>query len=91
MSFCYYSIERNAGHFGTVFVHWQISPNDSSQPLTAGEDFERTEGNATFNNLETVGYIQLMALADGEPEFEEIFRVVLHSVSGDVDSSLLAV
>ena len=73
---------RSGGHHSEVVVYWQIFSKDTKIALPAGEDFEYTEGNVTFSDMQTVGSAELVVIPDGIPEYAEEFILVLVNVSG---------
>lgn len=71
---------RQRGTFGNVSVSWHLFVNDSF--LKLGQEFTETCGTVLFTNGEQSLPITLHALADGIPEFNEIYTLRLLNVSG---------
>ncbi|XP_043565048.1 adhesion G-protein coupled receptor V1 isoform X2 [Chiloscyllium plagiosum] len=75
-----FTIIRQRGKFGNVSVSWQLFSNDSL--LEPGEEFLETTGMVLFTTGEHARPITLYALADGTPEFSEMYVLRLLNVSG---------
>ncbi|XP_048383057.2 adhesion G-protein coupled receptor V1 isoform X4 [Stegostoma tigrinum] len=75
-----FTIIRQRGKFGNVSVSWQLFINDSF--LEPGEEFIETTGIVLFTTGEHAHLITLYAVADGTPEFNEIYVLRLLNVSG---------
>ncbi|XP_067838274.1 adhesion G-protein coupled receptor V1 [Heptranchias perlo] len=75
-----FMIVRHRGKFGNVSVSWQLFINDSF--LEPVQEFSETFGIALFTTGEQARPITLYALADGIPEFNEVYVLRLLSASG---------
>ncbi|GCB66672.1 hypothetical protein scyTo_0007916 [Scyliorhinus torazame] len=75
-----FMILRQRGKFGNVSISWQLFINDSF--LEPGQEFSETSGIVLFTTGERARPITLYALADGIPEFNEIYILRLLSASG---------
>ncbi|XP_071506649.1 adhesion G-protein coupled receptor V1-like [Diadema antillarum] len=75
-------VQRERGSFGTVLVNWQLFANGTSDPLADRQDFEEVGGYVEFATGQIQGTITLQTLADGIPEFNELFQLVLTSTTG---------
>uniref|UniRef100_A0A4W3JB69 Adhesion G-protein coupled receptor V1 n=1 Tax=Callorhinchus milii TaxID=7868 RepID=A0A4W3JB69_CALMI len=75
-----FMIVRQRGKFGNVSVSWHLFVNESF--LKPGQEFIETCGTLLFTNGEQSLPITLHALADGIPEFNEIYTLRLLNVSG---------
>ncbi|XP_073534717.1 adhesion G-protein coupled receptor V1 isoform X1 [Phyllobates terribilis] len=75
-----FKVLRDRGHFGNVFLHWQIMQNGSV--LQPGQEFEETWGIVWFNDKDAFKYITLHAVSDQIPEFNEFYVLKLMNISG---------
>ncbi|XP_038661208.1 adhesion G-protein coupled receptor V1 isoform X3 [Scyliorhinus canicula] len=75
-----FMILRQRGKFGNVSISWQLFVNDSF--LEPEQEFSETSGIVLFTTGECARPITLYALADGIPEFNEIYVLRLLSASG---------
>ncbi|XP_040275580.1 adhesion G-protein coupled receptor V1 [Bufo bufo] len=75
-----FKVLRDRGHFGSVFLHWQIMQNGSV--LRPGQEFNETWGILLFNDQDAFRYITLHAISDQIPEFNEFYVLKLINISG---------
>ncbi|XP_071995626.1 adhesion G-protein coupled receptor V1 isoform X3 [Engystomops pustulosus] len=75
-----FKVLRDRGHFGSVFLHWQIMQNGSV--LQPGQEFAETWGTLWFHDREAFTYITLHAVSDLIPEFNEFYVLKLMNISG---------
>ncbi|KAG9488005.1 hypothetical protein GDO78_007684 [Eleutherodactylus coqui] len=75
-----FKVLRDRGHFGSVFLHWQIMQNESV--LQPGQEFAETWGILWFNDQAAFEYITLHAVPDQIPEFNEFYVLKLMNISG---------
>ncbi|KAM8960806.1 adhesion G-protein coupled receptor V1 [Pelodytes ibericus] len=75
-----FKVVRSRGHFGSVFLQWQIFQNDSA--LQPGQEFYESSGTLWFTDQEEFKYITLRALSDQLPEFNEFYTLKLVNISG---------
>ncbi|XP_063820072.1 adhesion G-protein coupled receptor V1 [Pseudophryne corroboree] len=75
-----FKVVRERGHFGSVFLHWQILQNGSG--LQPGQEFSESWGTLWFNDKEEFKYIILSAVSDKIPEFNEFYTLKLVNISG---------
>lgn len=50
--------------------------------VPSGEDFDNNTGMVTFNDRQMQANLNLVAKADGVPEYKETFIIRLYNVSG---------
>ncbi|KAM4707152.1 adhesion G-protein coupled receptor V1 [Discoglossus pictus] len=75
-----FKVARSRGHFGNVFLHWQLLQNGSV--LTPGQEFYESSGILWFVDGEPLKYIELHAIPDRIPEFNEFYTLKLVNISG---------
>ncbi|XP_069819007.1 adhesion G-protein coupled receptor V1 isoform X3 [Dendropsophus ebraccatus] len=75
-----FKVLRDRGHFGSVFLQWQIMQNGLA--LQPGQEFVETRGTLWFNDKEAFKYITLRAVSDLIPEFNEFYVLRLMNISG---------
>ena len=62
-----------------MLVAWEIFYNGTSNPVPVGEEFDRVKGYMDFVEGQAQNSFVLTSVADGIPEFVELFDVVLTS------------
>ena len=60
-------------------VIWQIFYNGTINPVPSGEEFEQVSGYVDFVEGQAQNSFVITSIADGIPEFMELFDVVLTS------------
>ncbi|XP_075069096.1 adhesion G-protein coupled receptor V1 [Mixophyes fleayi] len=75
-----FKVVRERGHFGSVFLQWQILQNGSG--LKQGQEFSESWGIVLFNDKEEFKYITVNAVSDKIPEFNEFYILKLVNISG---------
>lgn len=72
---------RDRGLFGLATLHWRIAINGTQ--LLPGLEFEHAVGELIFLNGQSEQNLELHVLADGFPEYNELYTVELVNVSGE--------
>ncbi len=80
--FVTFRIEREQGIYGMVNVLWGIVNATTKVPIPAGQDFYNTTGMLTFQDLQREAKIEVTAIPDGIPEYQENFMLKLNKVTG---------
>lgn len=75
-------ILRDKGNFGIVRVHYEIFDNKSSRLLVNSTDFRSNKGFVLFGDGMRRTNLELQPYVDGVPEYMEVFKVRLVSVTG---------
>eukprot|EP00118_Oscarella_pearsei_P022727 m.265821 g.265821 ORF g.265821 m.265821 type:complete len:6112 (+) comp40493_c2_seq23:779-19114(+) len=80
-----FNVERQRGTFGEVQVIWEIIGVKTGILSPPGQDISQTSGTLVFKHGDKQASIVLNVVADGMPELEEMFSVLLLSVVPDVN------
>ncbi|KAM4808264.1 adhesion G-protein coupled receptor V1 [Rhinophrynus dorsalis] len=75
-----FKVVRSRGHFGSVYLEWQLLQNNSA--LQPGQEFYESSGILWFNDGEQFKFITLHAVPDQIPEFNEFYTLMLVNISG---------
>lgn len=73
-------VTRLRGTFDSATIFWSISGNGTR--LGKGEEFEMVEGQIEFNDGQTEYNLELFALADRLPEYNEQYTIQLVNITG---------
>ncbi|XP_072038274.1 adhesion G-protein coupled receptor V1-like [Amphiura filiformis] len=77
-----FQVQRQRGTFGRVRVIWEIFYNGTTDPVPAGEEFELVRGYMDYVEGQAQNSFVITTVADGIPEFVELYDVVLSSADG---------
>jgi hypothetical protein len=77
-----FSVIRDIGQFGSVAVFWEIYNISSNTFNPNGTDFDDMRGSVIFKEGEKVKALTIIPKADGVPEFDEKFKIIMFNTSG---------
>lgn len=76
-----FPVFRSRGTFGAVSVDWKITDADGNA-VTAGVDFNVTEGTVKFDAWDNLTMLVLNIVDDATPEIDEDYTLTLHTPAG---------